>query len=471
MPPVPDPRSPRFYRPPPVPWAVMEVHLEEATFLWALWEQALWAPDSVLAEVEQGEEQRLLAHLDALVLGGRPVAERLLLPALEGEEATAISAAALALLGAEDVDWKPKVIELLTEGAEEIAGSVRRAVELSPREELTPALLKGLSGVQAEDAQARVLAALRFRQADIGPALRGLKLGDSTSVRAAAVRAARFAAPAISDGLIRLGLSDREPAVRDMALEAGLVLGRRDVWARCRQLVEAGAEVPRVAMLALALGGEPRDLELLVAALQEPALRDEALWALGFSGRLAAADAAFQILQIAGDRLATESFAAITGLPLLPPFIEEEEEEEEKTPEEEAFDEELAAAEEPEEEEEAEGGEEVAAAELLPGPAVLPGKVLADRIEKWWAEARKRFEPTGRYLRGQPLSVEVVRAAMESEPLRRRAVLGWELAIRSRGACQLESRTWAHVQRQQLQAAAGLRSDVLLRSFDRLLAS
>jgi uncharacterized protein (TIGR02270 family) len=448
----------------------MEVHLEEATFLWALWEQALWAPDYVLEEVEQGEERRLLAHVDGLVLGGRPVAKRLLLPALEGEEVMAISAAALALLGAEDADGRQQVLELLTEGAEEIVEGVRRAVELSPREELTPALLKLLPGVQAEDEQARVLSVLRFRQADVSPALGGLKLGESAAVRAAAVRAARFASPAISDGLIRLGLADREPAVRDAALEAGLVLGRRDVWSRCRKLVEAGGEVPRMAMLALAVGGEPRDVELLVAALEDPALRDEALWALGFSGRLAAADAAFQILQIAGDRLATESFAAITGLPLAAPFIEEEEEE--KTPEEEAFDEELAEAEadESEEEEDAEAGEVPSDAELLPGPAVaLPGKVLAERIERWWAAERKRFEPSGRYLRGQALSVEVVRAAMESEPLHRRPVLGWEVAIRSRGACQLESRTWAHVQRRQLRAAVGLRSDALLRSFDRLL--
>ena len=468
MRPVSKPRSPRVYRPPSVPWAVMEVHLEEATFLWAQWEQALWAPDYVLAEVAQGEERRLQAHVDALVLGGRPVAERLLFPALEGEEVMAISAATLALLGAEDTDWRGSVLELLTEGAEEVVAGIRRAVELSPREDITPELLRLLPSIEPSDDQARVLAVLRFRHADVSAVLRGLKLDESASVRAEAVRAARFASASVADGLIRLGLSDEEPVVRDAALEAGLVLGRRDAWSRCRKLVEDGGAVPRLALLALALGGESRDLELLVAALEEPALRDEALWALGFSGRLAAADAAFQVLRVAGDRLATESFAAITGLPLAAPFIEEEEE---KTPEEEAFDEELAEEEQQpgEEEEQAGAAGDEAAQALLPGPAVLPGKVLAERVEQWWAEARKRFEPAGRYLRGQPLTVELVRAALESEPLRRRAILGWELAIRSRGSCQLESRTWTHLQRRQLQAVAGLRSEVLPRSFDRLL--
>jgi uncharacterized protein (TIGR02270 family) len=448
----------------------MEVHLEEASFLLAQWEQALWAPDYVLAEVEQGEERRLLAHVDALVLGGSPVAERLLLPTLEGEEVAGITVSALALLGAEDVDWRDKVLEWFVEGAEEVGDGIRRAVELSPREDLTPELLRLLPDANPDD-RIRMLAALRFRQVDVTPGLKGLPLGEDSVLRAAAVRAARFAARPVSDELIRLGLADEEAAVRDAALEAGLVLGRREAWSRCRQLVEAGGEVPRAALLALALGGEARDLELLVAAMKDPALHSEALWALGFSGRLAAADATFQYLQIAGDRLAAESFAAITGLPLAPPFVEEEEEEE-KTPEEEAFDEEFAAEEEDAgEEEEEEAAEAPSAAELLPGPEVLPGKVLVERVAKWWAGERKRFDPAGRYLRGQPLSVELIRAAMEAEPMRRRPVLAWELAIRSKGSCQVESRAWASVQRRQLRAAAALRSEVLLRSFDRLLGT
>jgi len=441
---------------------VLEVHLEEATFLWAQWEHALWAPDYVLAELAQREEQRLLAHIDALVLGGRPVAERLLLPALQGEEVSAISAAALALLGAEDVDWRKTVLEWLAEGAEELISGIRRGVELSPREDLTPALLALVPSLPPNE-QAGVLAALRFRQADASEALGKVKLGEDVTLRVEAVRSARFVSRPLGEELVRIGLGDSEPRVRDAALEAGLVLGSRQAWTRCRRLLEAGGEVPRIALLALAVGGEGTDLEALGAALKDPALRDEALWALGFSGRLAAAELAFQSLQEVGDRLAAESFAAITGLPLGPPFLEEEEQDEED------FDEELVDAGAEGEEEEA-PAPEAPPAELLPGPEVLPGKVVVDRVDRWWADARRRFEPAGRYLRGQPLTVELVCAALEGEPLRRRPVLAWELAIRSQGACQLESRTWTHVQRAQAQKAAGLRSDLLARSFDRLLA-
>jgi uncharacterized protein (TIGR02270 family) len=447
-----------------VPWHVLEVHLEEATFLWAQWEHALWAPDYVLAELAHREEQRLLAHIDALVLGGRPVAERLLLPAIQAEEPSAISTAALALLGAEDVDWRDTVLEWLAEGAEELISGIRRGVELSPREDLTPALLALVPSLPPLE-QAGVLAALRFRQADASEALRKVKLGEDLSLRVQAVRSARFVSRPLGEELVRIGLGDSEPQVRDAALEEGLVLGSRQAWTRCRQLLEAGGEVPRVALLALAMGGEGKELEALGAALKDPALRDEALWALGFSGRLTAAELAFQNLQEVGDRLAAESFAAITGLPLGPPFLEEEE------PDEEDFDAELfeAGAEGAEEEEEA-PPPEAPPTERLPGPEVLPGKVVVDRVERWWAEARRRFEPQGRYLRGQPLTVELVRAALEGEPMRRRPVLAWELAIRSQGACQIESRTWTHVQRLQAQKAAGLRSELLVRSFDRLLS-
>jgi len=45
--------------------------------------------------------------------------------------------------------------------------------------------------------------------------------------------------------------------------------------------------------------------------------------AVSFSGRVEAADAALRLIQESGSRLAVESFAAITGMPLGAPFIEE----------------------------------------------------------------------------------------------------------------------------------------------------
>lgn len=74
---------------------IFEEHLSEADFLQSRWEQALRSPRYDLEETAALEE-RLLAHLDALVLGREPVAEALLKPALEGENLGEIFCAAFA---------------------------------------------------------------------------------------------------------------------------------------------------------------------------------------------------------------------------------------------------------------------------------------------------------------------------------------------------------------------------------------
>ncbi|MFP2909501.1 hypothetical protein ACLESD_31550, partial [Pyxidicoccus sp. 3LFB2] len=65
-------------------WELYEVHLDEAEYLCAQWENALTAPDRYLAQVAQ-REARLLAHVDALALGGGEVSRRYLLPAVATE--------------------------------------------------------------------------------------------------------------------------------------------------------------------------------------------------------------------------------------------------------------------------------------------------------------------------------------------------------------------------------------------------
>jgi uncharacterized protein (TIGR02270 family) len=280
----------------------------------------------------------------------------------------------------------------------------------------------------------------------------------------AVLRAARFAPQAIADVWIRLGLESPEPRVRDAAIESGLIHGSRMAWSLCRKLMEAAEPDARPALLAFALGGEAPELEALIAAVGDPARRDEALWALGFSGRLSAAEAALATLRENGDWLAAESFALITGLPLAS-FLDEEAEEEE--------DDEWAGdddeEEEPEEEEEEASDEAVL--EGLPGPEVLPGKVRVEAVDAWWREARARFEPGGRYLLGHPMQPGSLASVLEAVPMRRRAVLGWDLAIRSRGACRLEPLAWSEVQRKQQGAVGQLRPDSLTRSFSRLLTA
>ena len=83
-------------------WDVLEEHLDEAGFLWERWERSLVSPLLRPRQVAEGDEARLLAHVEGLTIGGSAAADGLLEPALREGEAGEASAAALALLALPD---------------------------------------------------------------------------------------------------------------------------------------------------------------------------------------------------------------------------------------------------------------------------------------------------------------------------------------------------------------------------------
>ncbi|WP_158623824.1 TIGR02270 family protein [Corallococcus llansteffanensis] len=437
-------------------WDVVEEHLSEADFLWAQWERLLEAPDHSLAEVREDDEPRLTAHLEGLIVGGHQVATRLLLPLLEGgQDMPRVCAAASALLGATDTDWLETLLERLPEGDEDLVQGLARALELSGREDVSAALLRRLPEL-APERQSVVLDVLCRRQSDPGDILARMA-GAAAPLKAAAVRAARFAPLALATDLVRQGLAAEEEAVRLAALETGLWRGLPAAWVACRSAIPAGGTQARLGLFALAVGGTAKDLEQVVASTREASLREEAVWALGFSGRLAAAEALLGVLKEDGSPLAAESFAAITGLPLRTPFVEEVEEPE------------------PDVREPGEDTEEaVRAAEaprgLLPAPAVVAHQVQVAEAERWWARERGRFSAEGRFLYGHPHGAQALLAALEGAPMRRRPALCLEVAIRSEGHCVIEPRAWTSVQHPRAKALSQVRPRNLAVTFEGLRA-
>lgn len=79
-------------------WDVVEEHLDEAEFLVELWQGARRSPQYTLAELADGPETRLLAHVDGVVESGPLALERVAWPGLDASEATRVAASALALL-------------------------------------------------------------------------------------------------------------------------------------------------------------------------------------------------------------------------------------------------------------------------------------------------------------------------------------------------------------------------------------
>ena len=121
----------------PILWDIYEEHLSEAAWLWGEWEQSLDSPLYSIADVAIGPEERLLAHLDGLVLGGAPVAQKLLLPALASEDLGEVAAAAWALAQAEDADHQDAVVEALAAAPPPVQAAIGRALWLSPAADIS----------------------------------------------------------------------------------------------------------------------------------------------------------------------------------------------------------------------------------------------------------------------------------------------------------------------------------------------
>ncbi|PTL77045.1 TIGR02270 family protein [Vitiosangium sp. GDMCC 1.1324] len=425
-------------------WDVLEDCFDEARFQWMQRESYLHSPELTLARVADVHEERLRAYVDVLAHTLPAVAERLLHRNLREDDRERVAVAALALLArGEGADIDAVLEQLRGEGAErrEWVGEVLAVCDC-PR--LSAHLLPLLEAEEEPEVRGAVLEALTVRQEAPGAAVLTRALGHPTpEVRLAALRAARRW-PWDADGArVRRGLDSAAPVVRAAALEAGLVQGQRSMWRACQDSAEAPDALGRTARLLLALGGEEEDVARLVKLLEVPLLRRDTLWALGFSGRLIAAEACRAWL---GDSLlgglAGEAFCAITGLKLRGRYVLPRTEEEAIPP----LEEDLRTP-------------------LLPGPDDELPMPETSEVERWWMQARKAFEAGTRYLDGRPFTAARLLEVLEEAPMRRRPTLALELSIRSAGEHGVETRTWARVQHRQMASAREWRGGPALRPF------
>src|SRR5262245_27865605 len=71
-------------------WDVVEEHLDEVEFGFHLLDAMSNHPRLTLADLKRYPEARLLAHLDALIVGGEAIVERVLAPAVSEADPTAL---------------------------------------------------------------------------------------------------------------------------------------------------------------------------------------------------------------------------------------------------------------------------------------------------------------------------------------------------------------------------------------------
>lgn len=409
-------------RPRPVLWDIYEEHLDEAAFLFTQWEDAMQAANYTIAEVAAGPEERLFAHLDALVIGGKPVADKLLFPALEGDDLGKVFAAAWALLHAEDADHFARLGTALLEGKPEAQGAVARAFELGVRTDLANKTAPLWDRADARS-QGAVLDVANtrdgaFTRSRVYHALEN----DDPRLLAAGLRAARRHVDVGYGAYADRALAHESPEVREEAFATAFLYGTPNLWNACRKEASTGTKGSRLPLALLAIRGIGPSDPLFQSLLGDEKKRRHAVWALGFCGTVEAMDVLQGFLDDEKtNRVAGESMTAITGVVIggqfsrpgvtVGPNVEEEVGPDDPPPE--VHSEDFL---------------------LIPEPLAL---------RAWWKKVRGQLTPNAAYLQGMPRHPESLRRAVAQGPTWRRAVYVLESAAQERSGVRVDVRGWA----------------------------
>lgn len=398
-------------------WDVIEEHADEASFLGAQWERALDSPGLDLTGLANGLERRLCAHLDALLVGGPRVADKLLLPALEDDDPQLAFAAALALLASPQPAHGDAVLRAWSVASRRRL-PLTRALTIAPtaprRSELRAALTDDDASLRA--AAIDVLGFHRvLRPRDLDP----LRDDHDPAVRHALTRAAGRDPTLDLRALVRDQLHAHAPDHLAAALTSAAILDLPEFPAACRQALARDDEAGALALLLTAF--TTADPTAILAAIDRP----PAVFALGFTGSFAAADACVHLIRDGKhSALAFEAFTALTAADLRHAA----------TPDDDALPD-LA--------------DEDLTADIATGPEdELPSPDPAI-VQAWWqANADRLPRPL------LPTLADDRRAlllALRHASMRRRHALAMRLAIVTGGHAQLETRASARHQLAALQ--------------------
>ncbi len=407
-------------RPAPIPIPdIVEEQLDEAAFLWTQRLAALASSAFSIDEVAAGPEERLLAHLEGVAVGGAAAEAELLVPAIVGSDRDRAGAAAAVLAMGRRLDPLRAAVPAAEPNRPVIALALATFL---PRGE-EPRLLAWLeSGDPALAAVA--LGVLVARDKAPAPEVRRALRSDDLALQEAGLRGCS----ALGDTArpeIEAALGAPDPRIRTAAVEAGLALGLRAAWQACQRAADAGAPSP-LDLEVLAMSGAPDDLARIEVAARTPAHRAAALFAAGLSGRVAAADLGARFLDDAVVApVAAEAIRAVAGLTVEGAY----------------------RAPEPEEPASLADGATASVDRALPWPE-------PEAVRSWWSRARAGLAEGQRWLEGQPFDPDVALRAFAYGSTRRRAPLARELALRSRGEYRIDVTALAH---DQLRRASELR--------------
>jgi uncharacterized protein (TIGR02270 family) len=425
-------------------WKVVEEHLDEVSFCLKRWMRALDSPSYTLDDVTRRPEERLLAHVDGLVVGGEPVARRLLEPQLEAPEKPAEDRAAAAALGLLGQGRQDVVRAALDSDKPPTRRGAQRALVLFGAPGFDQWVIAQLSAPLPESRR-RVLLSIAAERELSPPDLREPLSSQDPEEVVAAATAARRADPGRHLHFIEQLTTHAEPLVRDTALVTALLLGSFDGFARCSQLASDARAPSAAAMLLVALLGGPAHHELLLQHLAHPKHRYPALYALGLSGNAGMVGAVLPYLDPKDPRaarLAGEAVSTITGLDITQaPYTGAPPPEPDSLP--------------PLEKDDLQANLVPTAEDELPMPA-------ADAVTEFWRTRAGMFDRRMRLLRGEPWTAARAIDLLWHAPMRLRHPVALWLRLRSGGAARINTRTLTSVQRWQLGTVQNLTDEALV---------
>jgi uncharacterized protein (TIGR02270 family) len=424
-------------------WDVIEEHMDEASFCLSQADRVLDDPLLTLPDLGRSWEPRWIAHVDALVVGGSRGRQRLLIPALGGDDSERVTACGIALLAS---GQREQVLSSLRSPDGLVRAAISRACALLPDSSLTDIARERLGTAQTPEERAGMLELLAALQAGT-PEIVQYLCSDAAIVRAAAVRVARYCHPGVDvvRELERL-LAEDAPELIEPAAIAALTLGSTAAFSTFEQRVlDAKLTVARSGLALLAaLGGPPQHMRIM-EMLADASLGSLALFALGYSGNL---DAVPALLDRAKGpdarlaRLALQSLAMILGIDPSDASL--------RSPLETRG---VSAA--SEAALQVEDDLDVDEAEFAPLPEDELPSVDPERLTARVASAQSGLEAGHRYLAGQRYGDAAVHAVLEQRPLGWRHIWATVVLIATRGEGRIDTRAR---QRQQLAQLAALRA-------------
>jgi uncharacterized protein (TIGR02270 family) len=388
--------------------AVVQLHAEEAAFLWLLRDEVIRQPHYDLSELA-GLDNRVEAHLDGLRVNGEPAWQTVKEQAEQFGEAGEVFAAAVLALESGDRDRIDPLIAL--GGA---APDLERPLISAFGWTSAPAvsgLMRALLSSAAPSARRVAVAVHAIRREDLGQSWPRLLHDDDPRVRARAIRAAAELGKCDVLSELHHFMNDKDPPCRFWAAWSAARLGDRSIAVSdtLRDIaVQAGPFQERA--IGMAVGrmnpGDVRDW-------LRPFWKDVKTLRLAAAGIAASGNPDFvpvllQIMQVdVAARPAGEAFSMITGVHLSYDKLERDRPDDfQAGPTEDPADENVAM----------DQDENL----YWPDPKL---------VEKWWAANSSRFTGGRRYLCGHEISPASLVQTLRDGYQRQRAAAALELAL------------------------------------------